>query len=64
MKYEIADAPSTEELEELVNQMIKEGWTPQGGVISYTINVHKALTGNLANNRFAQAMVRKGKNDS
>lgn len=61
MEYEIAAGASTEELETVVNEMIKEGWKPQGGVMSYTVNIHKAMVGNLASNQFIQAMIRERK---
>ena len=34
MEYEIAIGDTPEELEEVVRAMIKEGYTPQGGVAS------------------------------
>lgn len=61
LKYEIADAPSSEELESLVADMINEGWEPQGGVVVYTNNLVKGMLGAVAANHFVQAMVKKGK---
>lgn len=34
MKYEIVEAPELYKLEEMVNEMIEDGWLPQGGLCS------------------------------
>lgn len=50
MEYEIVMAKEASELEEQVNEMIKEGWIPCGGVtISVVYNV----------DRYYQAMIKK-----
>ena len=62
MEYEIADASSLENLEVMVNKMIAEGFTPQGGIVSYVPAGERMLWGqNIAGCYFAQAMVRKAK---
>lgn len=62
MEYEIAVGKTSELLEEVVNQMISEGWEPQGGITTFLAAKDRFLSGqNLAGVSFAQAMVRKAK---
>lgn len=62
MQYEIAVGATTEKLEEVVNEMISEGWKPQGGLIAFLPDGERAAFGhNYANLSFAQAMVKAKK---
>jgi hypothetical protein len=50
MTYQLVTSKSPKDLTEKVNQMISEGWEPQGGV---------GVGGDALNRHFAQAMLKR-----
>lgn len=62
MEYAILESPSAKELVEGINNMISEGWVPQGGVSvtqsAYYSEDHKGYSLDNLSQVFAQAMVR------